>query len=237
MKKYFLSILLFGFPFLITSKEEPSQNSIDRSILNQLLTQSTNPSLTDEETPGKIYTFTGNFKLPKGESSVPRIYYKGQIIPTDGQGFVFSQTKKPGSLTIVCALPPAPTKNTFEEMIIPSQTPCRIYTLQRQNSSTSGQETWAINVIEGDGGYTVPHEALLLLLDPSLLEKIEVKPWDKTSMTVSLSTFVIKNLEKNLIPTYRQSILASLDWDVFHKKPDIEEKKHQENHFIRKERA
>ena len=69
----------------------------------------------------------------------------------------------------------------------------------------------------GDGGYTVFHEALLLLLDPSLPEKIEVKTMDKTSMTVSLSTFY-KNLEKNLIPTYRQSILASLDWDVFHKK-------------------
>lgn len=232
MKTYFLLILLLGYNTFHVCKEAPKQNSIDRSLLHRLY-ESSSKLLPDEQSPGKKYTFSGKIVLPKGEKNAPRVYYKGAIIPTHEASILFSQTKKPAQMTLVCALPPAPTKNTIDQVIIPQGTSYKVYFLQRV-SAPNGKETWHITESTGTDGYTVLPEALLLLLDPNLLEKVEPLSWNTTSMTIYLPTLTIKKLEKTV---YHQSILAALDWDAFHKKPAVEEKKHQENHYLRKECA
>ena len=230
MKKLFFLILTIINITLIHSNS-------NRSLL-ELYNKSTSPG--DNTNKNKAITYLGTFQFPSGiKNPSLRIYYKGRIVDMENGAYSFSESRKFQVFTIVVALLPPPTTNTPAAITIPEGIEYSKYTLFKTTAPAKEgkkQEKWRVEKTTGTNGINVPSDALVVLLDPNLIDDIKIHQWFKDSFTLKLPSFVMKkNLSMQTFNTaYNRSILTSLDWDSFHKKEEWEEKKHKQNQITRR---
>lgn len=209
----------------------------ERSLLS-LYEKSCIPS---EAAPQKTITYLGNIQFPSHwtENPTVRMYYKGKIVEVENGSFSLSELKKFQVFTIVVALLPPPTANTLEKIEIPKETPYTVYTLFKTTAKTvegKKYEEWHIEKETSKKGYKVPSDALIVLIDPSLIADITIHPWEKDSLTVKLPTLVLKKdlPKKDFDRIYNKSILTALDWDVLHEREIWEHEKHKQTKTARR---
>lgn len=194
----------------------------------------------DSKTKDKTATYLGFFQFPPDiQNPALRIYYKGRIVEMDNGAYSFTENRKFQIFTIIVSLLSPPTTNTPASLTIPEGIKYARYTLFKTTTSSKEnkkQEEWRVEKTIDNNGITVPSDALLIVLDPDLIEAIKIHPWSKDSFTLKLPTFTMKkNLSKKAFnAAYNRSILTALDWDVFHQKEEWEEKKHTQNQIARR---
>lgn len=153
--------------------------------------------------------------------------------------YSFAENRKFQVFTIVITLLPPPTTNTPSSLTIPEGNTYSRFTLFKTATATKEgkkQEEWRVEKVTDDNGTDVPSDALLVILDPELIEDIKIHSWPKDSFTLKLPSFVMKkNLPKKAFASaYNRSILTALDWDVFHQREEWEEKKHKQKQIARR---
>lgn len=227
MKKMLFFILVTSIPFI--------HSNSNRSLLDLY-----NKSKTPQTNKDKATTYLGILQFPSQiQNPSVRVYYKGRIIEVENGAYSFIEDKKFQVFTIVVSLLPPPTTNTPSGLTIPEGHPYVSYTLFKSGAKAKEgkkQEEWRIEKIANSDGLNIPSNALLILLDPELIEETKTHSWFKDSFTLKLPTFVLKkNLSKKTFDSaYNRSILTALDWDVFHQKAEWEEKKHKQKHITRR---
>lgn len=209
----------------------------ERSLLS-LYEKSCIPS---EAAPQKTITYLGGVQFPSHctENPTVRMYYKGKIVEVENGSFSLSELKKFQVFTIVAALLPPPTANTLEKIEIPKETLYTVYTLFKTTAKTvegKKYEEWHIEKETSKKGYKVPSDALIILIDPSLISDIAVHTWAKDSLTVKLPTLVLKKdlPKKTFDSIYNKSVLTALDWDGFHEREKWEHEKHKQTKTARR---
>ncbi|MFT6765900.1 MAG: hypothetical protein ACJAZS_000794 [Alteromonas naphthalenivorans] len=222
------------FAFLLTSITFSHSNP-NRSLLDLY-----NSSASVGTKKDKATTYLGTFQFPSIiQNPSLRIYYKGRIVEMENGAYSFTENKKFQVFTIIAALLPPPTTNTPASLTIPEGIKYARYSLFKTEATVRDgkkKEEWRVEKTNETNGITVPSDALLVVLDPDLIEDIKIFPWFKESFTLNLPAFIMKkNLSKKAFDAaYNRSILTALDWDVFHQKEQWEEKKHKQNQIARR---
>ncbi len=228
MKKTLFFILVTSITFI--------HSNSNRSLLN-LYQNSKTPVGTQKN---KAITYLGMLQFPSQiQNPSVRAYYKGHIVDMENGAYSFIENRKFQVFTIVVTLLPPPTTNTPSNLTIPEGHPYTRYTLFKTNAKQKEgkkQEEWRVEKINDTNGIKVPSNALLILLDPELIDNTRVHAWFKDSFTLKLPTLIMKkNLSKKAFDSaYNRSVLTALDWDVFHQKVEWEEKKHKQKHIARR---
>lgn len=226
MKKILFFILVTSITFI--------HSNSNRSLL-ELYNNSKSPK--HKSNPA---TYLGMIQFPSQVQNPSfRVYYKGRILDVENGAYSFTEDRKFQVFTIVITLLPPPTTNTPSTLAIPEGHLYVRYTLFKTAAEIKEgkkQEEWKIEKTIDSDGINIPSDALLILLDPELIEDSKVHAWFKDSFTLKLPTFVMKkNLPKKTFDSaYNRSILTALDWDAFHQKVEWEEKKHKQQHIARK---
>ncbi|NDD59292.1 MAG: hypothetical protein EBZ47_08640 [Chlamydiae bacterium] len=227
---YLVSILNLILPTNLTASE-------DRSLLS-LYEKSCLPA---EATNQKTITYLGAIQFPSHftETQTARIYHKGKIVPVENGSFSLSEPKKFQVFTIVAALLPPPTANTLEKIEIPKDTLYTVYTLFKTSAKTvegKKYEEWHVEKETNKKGYKVPSDALIVLIDPTLIADITIHSWAKDSFTLKLPTLVLKKdlPKKTFNSIYNRSVLSALDWDGFHEREKWEHEKHKQTKTARR---
>jgi hypothetical protein len=224
------------FAFLVTSIAFIHSSS-NRSLLD-LYNKSV--SFEDTNSKNKATTYLGTFQFPSMiQNPSLRIYYKGRIVEMENGAYSFTENRKFQVFTIITALLPPPTTNTPSSLTVPEGVKYTRYILFKTSlpkREGKKQEEWRVEKTTANNGITVPSDALLVVIDPDLIADTKISPWSKDSFTLNLPSFIIeKNLSKKTFDNaYNRSLLTALDWDVFHKKEQWEEKKHKQNQIARR---
>ena len=233
-KGEFMKKILF---FILATSISSTHNNSSRSLLD-LYKEST--SLDSAKNKDKATTYLGMFQFPSQiQNPSLRIYYKGRIVDMENGAYSFTENRRFQVMTIVIALLPPPTTNTPSNLTIPEGNKYTRYTLFKTSAVTKEgkkQEEWRVQKVTNNDGINIPSDALLVILDPDLVEGIKIHPWFKDSFTLKIPSFVMKkNLPKKTFDAaYNRSILTALDWDVFHTKEEWEEKKHKHKQIARR---
>lgn len=199
-------------------------------------------SVDDPKTTGKAVTYLGHFQFPQTvKNPTLRLYYKGRIIEVEDGSFSIMEHKKFQVFTIVATLLSPPTTNTISSMEVPEGVNYIHYTLFRTPAPSQDDkkhEEWHIEKSSGTNGLSIPSDALVVLIDPTLLEDIKIHSWQKNSFTLKLPSFSFrKDLpKKSFDSAYNRSLLTALDWDGFHTHPEWERKKHKRSQTARQKR-
>ena len=223
--------------FILATSLSLTLNSSNRSLLD--LYKKSN-SLDTETHKGKATTYLGIFQFPSQiKNPSLRIYYKGRIVDMENGAYSFTENRKFQTFTIITTLLAPPTTNTPSTLVIPEGNKYVRYSLFKiaaASKEDKKQEEWRVEKVKSTNGINVPSDALLVIIDPDLVDDIKVHPWFKDSFTLKLPSFVMKkNLPKKTFNSgYNRSILTALDWDVFHQKEKWEEKKHKQKQIARR---
>ena len=232
MKRFFYLFSILNL-IVLTAHTDPQ----DRSLLS-LYEKSCLPA---ETTSQKTITYLGAIQFPSHftETHTVRIYHKGKIVEVENGSFSLSEQKKFQVFTIVAALLPPPTANTLEKIEIPKDTLSTVYTLFKTTAKTvegKKYEEWHVEKQTNKKGYKVPSDALIVLIDPTLIADVTVHSWPKDSFTLKLPTLVLKKdlPKKTFTRIYNQSVLSALDWDGFHEREKWEHEKHKQTKTARR---
>lgn len=229
MKKILFFILVTSISFI--------HSNSNRSLLD-LYKKST--SLDSAKNKQRATTYLGIFQFPSQiKNPALRIYYKGRIVDMENGAYSFTENRKFQVFTIIVTLLPPPTTNTPSNLTIPAGHKYTHYTLFKTPAETKEgkkQEEWRVEKITDNSEINVPSDALLVILEPDLIENIKIHPWFKDSFTLKLPSFIMKKdlSKKDFDSAYNRSILTALDWDVFHQKEEWEEKKHKQKQIARR---
>ena len=229
MKKILFFILVTNISFIY--------NNSNRSLLD-LYKKST--TIENTKNKDKAITYLGIFQFPSHiKNPFLRVYFKGRIVNMENGAYSFTENRKFQVMTIITTLLPPPTTNTPSALTIPKGNKYARYTLFKVAAKArkgKKQEEWRVEKEANDDGIDIPSDALLVILDPEIVEGVKIYPWLKDSFTLKLPSFIMKkNLSKEAFASaYNRSILTSLDWDVFHQKEMWEEQKHKQNQIARR---
>lgn len=181
--------------------------------------------------PSKIFSYVGNFRFPgvldEKAPSIP-VYYKGAIISVQEAGYILTDSKKHSEFLMVISLLQAPTANTIAHFEIPLGQQYLLCLLKRKpaqksvsfSKANNFEETWEINHKIEEGPFQVPEESLVILMDPTCVEKISSPVWSKDGNFIKLPTLTFKKDAQNS-PAFHRAHCASLDVKPFHKNDDV----------------
>lgn len=164
-----------------------------------------------------------------------RMYYQGSIISCLNGAFKFTGSRTFSTLYIVATCIKTPTQTTIEHLEVPNGTPYLLYTLKKTSLPNDlEKEAWTISAIEGDDGLIIPQNSLILFIDPHFIEKLESASWEKSSKIIPLPTITLKQ-DNKLEDESVKIILAALDVDPFHRRPERSVNTDRKNSVISQE--
>ena len=196
-----------------------------------MLIFTTNETSLASSTPSKIFSYVGNFRFPGilDEKTPPvPVYYKGAIVSIQEAGYILTDSKKHSEFLMVVSLLQAPTANTIARFEIPLGQQYLLCSLKRKSAqkslsfskTNSFEETWEINHKIEEGPFLVPEESLVVLMEPTCVEKISCPVWSKEGNFVKLPTLTFKK-DAHKSPAFTRAYFASLDVKPFHKNDDV----------------
>ena len=194
-----------------------------------LLIFTTNEAALAGSLPSKIFSYVGNFRFPgvldEKTPSVP-VYYKGAIISIQEAGYILTDSKKHSDFLIIVSLLQAPTANTIARFEVPLGQQYLLCLLKRKplqksfSKATSFEETWDIEHKIQEGPFEIPEESLVVLMDPTCVEKISCPVWSKEGNFVKLPTLTFKK-DAHTSAAFNRAQCANLDVKPFHKNDDV----------------
>jgi len=182
-------------------------------------------------TPSKIFSYVGNFRFPgvldEKTPSVP-VYYKGAVVSIQEAGYILTDSKKHSDFLIIVSLMQAPTANTIARFEVPLGQQYLLCSLKRKSAqksvsfskTNSFEETWDVHHKIEEGPFQIPEDSLVVLMDPTCVEKISRPVWSKEGNFVKLPTLTFKKDAQNS-SAFTRSQFANLDVKPFHRNNDI----------------
>jgi hypothetical protein len=153
-----------------------------------------------------------------------RVYFKGAIIPQEEGTFQFTGPKSPETFHIVIAHIKIPSSPAITQLEVPNGINYKHYFLQRKNDLNNLENyRWIIYETNGNKGFSIPENTLIVFLDPSYVDTLETTTWKKETNLIALPTITLTKdtlLEEASI----KSVLAALDTDPFHRKLEEQSK-------------
>ena len=194
-----------------------------------MLIFATNEAAFASSLPSKIFSYVGNFRFPgvldEKTPSLP-VYYKGAIVSIQEAGYILTDSKKHSEFSIVVSLLQAPTANTIARFEVPVGQQYLLCSLKRKptqksfSKANTFEETWEIRQKLQEGPFQVPEDSLVILMDPTCVEKISRPVWSKEGNFIKLPTLTFKKDAQNS-PAFHRAYCASLDIKQFHKNDGI----------------
>lgn len=147
-----------------------------------------------------------------------RVYFNGTKVFQEEGTFQFKGPKDPEVFHIVVAQIKTPNSHVIKHLEVPEGVNYKHFYLQRKTDLNNPENyKWALYETDGNKGFTIPENSLIIFLDPSYINHLEKTVWKKDTNIIPLPTITFTkdpNLEKASV----KSILAALDTDPFHKK-------------------
>ena len=208
-----------------------SMNPTKIQTLFLILIFITNQTSLISSNHSKTFSYVGSFRFPGvlDEKTPPvPVYYKGAIISIQEAGYILTDSKKHSEFLIVVSLLQAPTTNTIALFEVPLGQQYLLCSLKRKDAqktlsfskTTSFEETWEIAHKIEEGPFNVPEDSLVVLMEPTCVEKISCPVWSKEGNFVKLPTLTFKKDAQNS-SAFNRAYCASLDVKPFHKADDI----------------
>jgi len=197
------------------------------------------PALGHVQDASHLCTLVGAIAFP-GIVRPPQLtaYYKGFKIPiVDGSFHVPDRHGSESEIDVLCTLGPIVTRvheetNTISHLCLGDKAPYKYFKV-RKNMRYYGwhpvyahmgrhndEQPWFIETAQlPKGRCVIPECALLILIDPGMVDRLENEPWQTQGNTCRMPRIVLKkNLSSKAIQRMAQhSLLACLDLDPFHR--------------------
>ncbi len=181
------------------------------------------PAAMNKNIPMATYFFTLSSRNEANKNLAWRAYYQGQIVPQKEGVFFLTAPKHLDSFNIVVAVIKKPNQTTIASLEVPYGVDYIHYQLEkREDFSNQKKYRWKIIKEEGNQGFVVPHDALIILLEPQYIEKLEVHSWEKRSDIIMLPTIVLAGTQA-LQEASIKTVLAALDTDLLHSRSESEQ--------------
>jgi hypothetical protein len=186
-------------------------------------------SITSLTGSQKTFSYVGSFRFPGilDEKTPPvPTYYKGSIVSIQEAGYILTDSTKHTDFQIVISLLQAPTANTIARFEVPAGQPYLLCSLKRKSVQKFGskpdsfEETWEIVPTLDKGPFSIPEESLVILMEPTCVDKLSCPVWAREGNFIKLPTLTFKKGAQDS-PAFKRAYFASLDVKPFHKSDDI----------------
>lgn len=186
-----------------------------------------------------LTTFIGNVRFPSAVVKGPNlpIYYKGSHIDMNNGAYELKEELCVQELFILFTLSSITAQagnkdccNTIQNLVMPKDAAYACYKISHHFNPLfhfNGQKplTWTIETATlpaaTKGKLIIPDNTLIVLANPTYIEKLEQDDWKSNNSTYRLPKIVFKEKvsESALSAMSNKALLASLDLKAFHRKP------------------